>query len=407
MGLIKAGIDSFKGALDDAWREYFYCDSMDETILVQRGRKRKGKRSSNKGDENIITDGSIIAVNEGQCAIIVDQGAIIDICSEAGEYVYEYGSEPSILSGGLKNAINATFEQAKKRFVFGGEAPSTQRIYYFNLKEITGNRYGTPQPIPFRVVDHNIGLDMDITIRCNGEYSYKIVDPILFYKNVCGNVNGVYETSEIANTLKTELLTALQPAFAKISAMGVRYSSLPAHTFEICEALDEVLSSKWQEKRGIQIVSFGMNSVSASKEDEDMIKSLQQTATYASSKLKEASMAQASAEALKGAASNAGGAMLGFMNMNMAQQTIMSMQAQQPQPQQNQWTCSCGNVNTGKFCSNCGNPQPTTWTCSCGSVNTGKFCSNCGNPKPLGNCPNCGTKLTPGAKFCPECGKKL
>ncbi len=433
MGLLKAGIGALSGVLADSWRDYFYCESMDADTLVVKGEKRTGGRSSNKkGTDNIISNGSIINVNDGQCMIIVESGKVVDICAEPGEFVYDTSTEPSIFYGGLGEGIKRSFAEIGKRFSFGGEPGKDQRVYYFNTKEIIGNKYGTPSPVPFRVVDNNIGLDVDIAIRCHGEYSYKITNPMLFYTNVCGNVEDAYMRETIDSQLKTELLTALQPAFARISDMGIRYSSLPAHTMEIGDALNNVLSSKWRDLRGIEIVVFGVSSVNASEEDEKMIKELQRNATFRNPTMAAAHLVGAQAQAMQDAAKNEGGmgAMGGFFGMNMAQNAgagaaanLFAMgQQQQPQqapvqqqPVQNAggWTCSCGNTNQGKFCQNCGNPKPEAngWTCSCGTVNQGKFCQNCGSQKPQGaplyKCDKCGwTPEDPAnpPKFCPECG---
>lgn len=404
MGLLKAGVGAAKGVLADQWREYFYCDSMRPEVLVTKGAKRTGERSSNtKGSENIISNGSIIAVNDGQCMIIVDQGKIVEVCAEPGEFVYDTSTEPSIFYGKLGENILNSFKTFGKRFGFGGDEGKDQRVYFLNTKEIVGNKYGTANPVPFRVVDNNINLDIDISVRCNGEYSYKIVDPVLFYSNVCGNVSDEYLRDEIDSMLKTELLTALQPAFAKISAMGVRYSALPGHTMEIADALNEVLSAKWTELRGIKIASFGINSVSASKEDEEMIKELQRTAVMRDPNMAAATLVGAQGDAMRAAASNEAGAMMGFMGMGMAQQAGgtnpqnlfamgQQMQAQQMQAQQAQqmnqpqgevWNCSCGTTNQGNFCMNCGTPKPKKdWTCSCGTLNQGNFCMNCGTKRP-------------------------
>lgn len=443
MGLIKAATGAIGGILSDQWKEYFYCDSLDSDILVTKGHKKtKGRASNNNGEENIISGGSVVAVNEGQCMIIVDQGKVVEFCAEAGEFTYDASSEPSLLYGNLSENIKKTFSTIGKRFTFAGDTGKDQRVYFFNTKEIMGNKYGTANPVPFRVVDNNIGLDIDISIRCNGEYSYKITDPLLFYTNVCGNVTEDYERKTLDSQLKTELMTALQPAFAKISAMGVRYSAIPAHTMELADALNEVLSEKWAQLRGIEIVSFGINALKASEEDEEMIKELQKSAVLRNPNMAAATLVGAQAEAMKAAASNTStGPMMAFAGMNMAtqaggmnaqqlfqmgaQQTAPSMQAQ-PQsapsaaPQSMQpksasgWTCACGYTgNTGKFCSECGSPQPAAagWTCACGAVNKGKFCSECGAKKPAGEplykCDKCGwepedPKNPP--KFCPECG---
>lgn len=443
MGLIRAMGGAVGGTLADQWKEYFYCEAMDADVLVCKGKKRVSGRSSNtKGSDNIITNGSVIAVNEGQCMIIVEQGKVVELCSEPGEFVYDTSTEPSIFEGKLSKSIKEVFATIGKRFTFGGDTAKDQRIYYFNTKEIIGNKYGTPNPVPFRVVDNNIGLDVDISIRCNGEYSYKIVNPILFYTNVCGNVEEDYERSEIDSMLKTELLTALQPAFAKISDMGIRYSALPGHTMEIADALNVVLSKKWADLRGIEVASFGVNSVTASKEDEEMIKQLQKTAVLQNSNMAAATLVGAQSEAMKAAASNPNGVMAGFMGMGMVQnsmgtdtQSLYAMGQQQKMQQQSQerqpaaqgqqpaavsnsvldgWVCECGTSNTGKFCVECGKPKPQPvqgWTCSCGTVNKGKFCMECGAKKPaeapLYKCDKCGwepedPKNPP--KFCPECG---
>lgn len=431
MGLIKAITGAAGGVLADQWREYFYCESIEASVLVAKGQKRTSGRSSNtKGSDNVISSGSIIAVNSGQCMIIVDQGKVVDICQEPGEFTYDSSTEPSIFYGDLGQGIVESFKNIGKRFTFGGEAPKDQRVYFFNTKEIVGNKYGTPNAVPFRVVDKNIGLDIDISIRCNGEYSYKIVDPILFYTNVCGNVEENYAREKLDSMLKSELLTSLQPAFSKISDLGIRYSALPGRTQELSDALNDVLSAKWRGLRGLTIASFGVNSVTASKEDEDMIKQLQKSAVMRDPTMAAAALIGAQSDAMRAAASNENGAMMGFMGLGMAQQAggmnaqnlfAMGQQPtqQQPAPQQQAapagWLCPCGHSsNTGKFCMECGKPQPAAaegWACTCGAISKGKFCAECGKPKPAGaplyKCDKCGWEpMDPQhpPKFCPECG---
>ncbi len=434
MGLIKAFVGAASGVMADQWREYFYCESLSSDVLVSKGEKKTTGRSSNKkGEDNIITDGSVIAVADGQCMIIVENGKVTEICADPGEFTYDNSTEPSIFYGNLGEGIKNSFANIGKRFTFGGQPASDQRIYFFNTKEIMGNKYGTPSPVPFRVVDQNIGLDIDISIRCHGEYSYKVVDPMLFYTNVCGNIGGDFQRDQIDGQLKSELMTALQPAFAKISAMGIRYSALPGHTMELADALNEVLSKKWAELRGIKIHAFGVSSVKASEEDENMIKELQRNATFRNPNMAAAHLVGAQASAMQSAASNegSGGAMMGFMGMNMAQNAggmnannLFAMGQQQQQQQQQQqaqaqapqgWTCPQGHTgNTGKFCNECGTPKPEDnagWTCSCGNVNKGKFCNECGKPRPEGTpqyrCDKCGWEpANPQSppKFCPECG---
>lgn len=289
----------------DQWEEYFYCDSIPANILAVKGSKKTSRRGSNKkGSDNVISNGSVIAVNEGQCMMIVDQGRVVDICAQPGEYIYDTSSEPSVFYGDLGENIRRSFENFGIRFAFGGEAPKDQRVYYINTKEIVGNKYGTANPVPFRVVDRNIGLDIDIAIRCHGEYSYRVVDPICFYVNVCGNVEGAYSRENLDSQLKSELMTALQPAFARISDMGIRYSSLPGHTQEIAAALNQVLSEKWVKLRGIALASFGVSSVKASEEDEDMIKQLQKAAVLRDPNMAAATITGAQADAMKTAAGN-------------------------------------------------------------------------------------------------------
>ncbi len=402
MGLIKAVRNSAGGVLADQWKEYFYCDSMPSTVLATKGVKRTSGRSSNrKGSDNIITSGSVIAVNEGQCMMIVDQGKIVEFSAEAGEFIYDASTEGTVFCGEIAEGIEQSWESFKKRLAFGGEAPKDQRVYFFNLKEITGNKFGTPSPIPFRVIDQNIGLDMDISIRCNGEFTYRIVNPILFYQNVCGNFAGEYTRDQIDSTLKSDFLTALQPAFAEISARGIRYSSLPAHTLELSEAINHVLTQKWAQNRGLCVVSVSVNTVNASPEDEATIKELQKSAVFRNPSMAGAHMVQAQAEAMKTAAGNAGGAMAGFMGMNMAQ--------------------AAGGLNANALFAM---QQPTStapatgtqngWRCTCGAVNQGKFCPECGARKPAGapiyRCDKCGwqpSDPTNPPKFCPECGDRF
>ena len=431
MGLIKAALGAAGGVLADQWKEYFYCEAIPADVLVTKGVKRTGGRSSNtRGSDNIISNGSVIAVADGQCMIIVEQGKVVDLCAEPGEYTYDSSSEPSLFCGSLGQSIKEVFKNIGKRFTFGGEAPMDQRVYYFNTKELVGNKYGTPSPVPFRVVDNNIGLDVDISIRCFGEYSYRVSNPILFYTNICGNVSSAYTRGQIDGQLKTELLTALQPAFARISEMGIRYSALPGHTQELADALNDVLSAKWRDLRGIEIVSFGVSSVKASEEDEAMIKELQRNATFRNPNMAAAHLVGAQAAAMQAAASNEGaGAPMAFMGMNMAgqaggfnAQSLYQMGQQQPAapaaPAADAWTCpSCGKPATGKFCPECGTkkPEPAAvdfWTCpTCGAKNQGKFCSECGAKKPAGvpqyRGDKCGWEPADPAnppKFCPECG---
>lgn len=417
MGLIKIALGSVSSTLADQFKEFFYCDSIRNDVLVVKGQKRTGKGSGNHGSDNIISSGSGIAVADGQCMMIVEQGRVVDVCAVPGEYQYDMSSEPSLFTGSLGDGIIETLKTIGNRIAHGGDTGKDQRVYYFNTKEITDNKFGTQNPVPFRLVDNKIGLDIDTSVRCNGAYSYKITDPVLFYTNVCGNIAQEYNRSEIDSMMKTEFRDALQPAFAKISAMGIRYNELPGHTTELSNTMNEILSQKWSELRGISIVSVGINSITIPPEDEELIKNAQRTAMMRDPNFAAATLVDAQASAMKTAAGNSAGTMAGFMNMNMAgaaggfnAQNLFAMGQQQAASQQaaapaGSWTCSCGTVNTGKFCSECASPKPAPagqWTCSCGTVNTGKFCSECASPKPSAEwtC-SCGAVNT--GKFCSEC----
>ena len=423
MGLIKAALGSVGGVMADQWKEYFYCEALPENVLAVKGQKRVSGRSSNtKGSDNVITNGSVIAVADGQCMMIVDQGRIIEVCAEPGEFTYDMSTEPSLFTGELKGSIRAVIDNMTNRFTFGGEAPKDQRIYYFNTKELMGNKYGTPSPVPFRVVDQRAGIDIDVGIRCFGEYSYHIANPVLFYTNVCGNVSEAYTRDRLDSQLKTELLTALQPAFARIGESGIRYSQLPGHTMELADALNEVLSKKWRDLRGIEIVSFGVSSVTADEEDEKMLKELQRNAAFMDPTRAAAHLVGSQGDAMKMAASNtAAGPAMAFMGMGMAGQAggmnaqnlfAMGQQQAAQQPVQQAapagWTCSCGHGgNTGKFCAECGQPKPAPageWKCACGAVNTGKFCAECGQPKPASDEWTCACGTVNKGKFCANCG---
>ena len=455
-GVVQAGGGAIGGALADQWKEFFYCDAIPSEVLVTKGLKRTGGRSANtKGTDNVISQGSIIAVADGQCMIIVEQGKVVELCAEPGEFKYDNSTEPTIFSGNLSQSIPDVLKNIGKRFTFGGEPPKDQRVYYFNTKEIFGNKYGTPTPVPFRVVDPRSGLDLDAEISCSGEYSYRVTNPILFYTNVCGNIASDYRRDgEFADMMKKEVIKNLRPALGKISALGIRYSELTNHEDDLCDHLKELLSREWTERRGIEMVSFTMPNAAIPKEYMDRIRLFQERMVLTNPDIATATIVEGQTEAWKIAAGNAGGAMTGIMGVNMLNQaggginatTLIQQQQQQKQMQQQQrsqapagwtcscghaenagnfcsecakpkpqesgsWTCSCGVVNKGKFCSECAAPKPADgWTCSCGAVNKGKFCAECAKPKPAGTpqykCDKCGWEPEDPAKppkFCPEC----
>ena len=469
MGLIKAGIGALGSTLADQWKEFFYCDALDKDTLVVKGQKRTSSRSSNtRGSDNIISNGSGIAVNEGQCMIIVEQGEIVEVCAEPGQFTYDKSTEPSVFAGSFGESLKQSFATLGRRFTFGGDTGKDQRVYYFNTKEIMDNKFGTPTPIMFHIVDKRIGLDMECDVRCNGVYSYRISDPLRFYKNVCANVTDAFRREEIDSQLKTEFVDALAAGFGALADLELRPAQINQHTKELKEAMNAELAGPWAQTRGLTIQSIAMNPVSISEEDAAYLKRYQRG--YAAGR--DPGMAggvflEQQGEAMRGAANNPNGAMNGFVGMGMGmnmggataanlfamgqqqqmqqqqmqQQPPYGQQPQQPygqqpqqpygqqpyQPQQpaapaapagESWTCACGTVAAGKFCPNCGQPKPAPaptadgWQCSnCGTVNQGKFCQNCGQPKPAGaplfRCDKCG--WTPDdphnpPRFCPECG---
>ncbi len=426
MGLIKAAVGAIGGTLADQWKEFFYCEALDKTVLVTKGQKRITGRSSNtKGNDNIISNGSGIAVADGQCMMIVEQGKVVEVCAEPGEYTYDTSSEPSIFAGSLGKSIGDTFRTIGRRISYGGDTAKDQRVYYFNTKELMDNKFGTPNPVPFRVVDHKIGLDVDVSLRCSGVYSYKIANPLLFYTNVCGNVEREYTRDEIDTQLRTEFISALQPAIGNLSALEMRPNQIVQHTAELEKEMNAVLSEKWKELRGLVVVTIALGSVTLPEEDAEMIKQAQRTAMLRNPGMAGATLVGAQADAMKAAASNNAGAMTGFLGMGMAMnaggvnaQNLFAMEQQQQaaQKESSGWKCACGATATGKFCPECGSPKPATegWTCSCGTVNKGNFCSECGAKRPEGaplyRCDKCGWQPEDPAhppKFCPECGDRF
>jgi len=462
MGLIKAGIGALGGVLADQWKEFFYCDAMDADTLMVKGQKRVGKRSSNtKGSDNVISNGSVIAVADGQCMLIVDQGKVAEVCAEPGEFIYDTSTEPSIFTGDLGDSILDSFQAIGRRFAYGGDTGRDQRVYYFNTKEIMGNKFGTPSPIIFEVMNKRLGFSRTVNVRCNGVYSYTISDPLLFYTKVCGNVANVYTRDMIDEQLKSEFVSALQPAFGALAELELRPAQLPAKANELKKAMNDALRADWLS-RGISVASIALNPITLNPEDMKKIQQMEDAASVGSNPFMMAGLqATATANAMEAAASNSAGAMTGFMGMNMAGSAMgggfnsaqqfyqmgVQQQAQQqaaaPAPAQNGWKCSCGATATGKFCPECGakkpEPKPASgwkckcgatatgkfcpecgspkpaedggWTCSCGQQNKGKFCSNCGSRKPAGvpqyRCDKCGWQPedpTKAPRFCPECG---
>ena len=445
MGIIQAALVGSLSTLADTWEEFFVCESIPAETLVVRGEKKVGKHSSNKkGNENVISDGSTIVVHEGQAMIMVDQGVVTEIATQPGIYKYETGTAPSLFSSTFGAGLKNTFKEMWERIKHGGDVAKDQRIYYFNMKEILDNKFGTQNPIPFRINYQEIGRNFTVGVRCNGIYSYKIVDPVLFFANVCGNVSGSYGRSNLDSQLKSEFLDYLQPAFGKISASGIRYDELPVRQREVKEAMQSELNANWTERRGLSLETVSINSATISDEDTKRIQQFEDRVWNTNPNNAAATLVEAQAQAMQNAANNPNGAAMGLFGMGMAQnvggfnaqnlfQMAQAQQATQPldntanaapaasaAPQQaaggDKWQCECGAINSKKFCSECGKPKPVPvsadgWTCECGAVNKGKFCSECGKPKPAGaplyRCDKCGWEpadpFNP-PKFCEECG---
>ena len=445
MGLIKAGLGALGGVLADQWKEYFYCDALDNDTLVKKGQKRVSGRSSNtKGSENVISNGSVIAVADGQCMLIVDQGKVVEVCAEPGEFVYDSSTEPSIFSGKFGQSLKDSFVAIGKRFTFGGDAGKDQRVYYINTKEILNNRFGTPSPIMFEVMNKRIGMSRTVQVRCNGIYSYIISDPLLFYTRLCGNVDGDFTREQIDDQLKTEFIDALQPAFGALSELELRPAQIPNKANELKKAMNDALKADWSETRGISVEKIALNPITLTEDDMKKINEMEDAATMGSNPFMMAGrMTNATANAMETAAANPNGAMNGFIGMNMAggamgggfnaaqqfynmgqqQQTqqyaqqminaqTQAMQQAASEVSANTWKCACGATAVGKFCPECGakKPEPQVangWKCACGATATGKFCPECGSPKPAESgawtC-SCGTQNT--GKFCQNCGSK-
>ena len=355
MGLIKALTGSVIGTVLDTWKDYFVCDSLDNDTLMVKGTKR-----GFGGSGDVITNGSGIIVNEGQCALIIEEGNILEVANEPGSYTFDSSLSPSIFDGGLEGLKNS-FKDAVERFTFGGEVNKSQRVYYVNTKEIMENRFGTATPIPFRVIfDKTTGSEVEISVKCNGEFTFRIVNPVVFYQKVAGNKADRFEKDELISIMKSEMMDALNPAFGKLSDLNIRYSELPSHTTEIKDALREALRTRWEENRGIAFDSLTINSVTIPEADAEKIKNIQFSFINRDKDTANATIVSATADAIRDAANNANGAATGFMNVNMATNTGAQFLQQNNTAQ-----------GGGGYCPFCGQPVPS------------------------------------GAKFCPSCGKAL
>ena len=409
MGIIKAAADLVKGNLGDQWLEVYEAENMgDQTVFTRGVQIRRGQNT--KGTDNTVSNGSVVHVYDNQFMILVDGGKIVDYTAEPGYYTINNSALPSMLNGQFGDSLSEAF----KRFKYGGQTPTKQKVYFINLQEIKGIKFGTRQPVNYFDSFYNA----ELFLRAHGTYSIKITNPLQFYAEAIPKNTDHVEIDEINEQYLSEFLEALQSAINKMSADGIRISFVSSKARELGKYMAGILDEEWNQMRGMEVQAVGI-SISYNEESQKLINLRNEGAMLSDPTIREGYVQAAAARGLEAAGSNANGAMAGFMGMGMAgniggsivgnassvnmAQMQMNQQAQnnmnqmnmgmgqmnqsnmgvQPQPQQAAgWTCSCGQVNSGKFCSNCGKPAPSAdWTCSCGQVNTGNFCSNCGKPR--------------------------
>lgn len=401
MGIIKAATSTIGGGLADQWLEVIEPDNMSDSTVMTKGVKvrRNDKRGANrKGTEDVITDGSVIHVYPNMMMLLVDGGRIIDYTAEEGYYTVKNELAPSMLNGSLKDAISETFD----RFKFGGVTPQKQQVFYINLQEIKGIRFGTSSPLNYFDNFYNA----ELFLRAHGNYSLRITDPILFYTNAIPKNKSQVDINDINEQYLAEFLTALQTAINKMSADGERISYVPSKSMELSKYMGTVLDDSWRELRGMEIVSVAVASISYTDDSVKLINMRNQGAMLGDPSIREGYVQGSVARGMESAGSNAAGATTGFVGMgmgmnagggylNQASQNNQQQMQQQAFAQTNadHWDCpQCGTSNTGKFCSNCGTPKPTSdgpslkMKCSdCGEVidlanGIPKFCPNCGKP---------------------------
>ncbi len=417
MGIIRAAVGSVGGALADSWLEYITADHMEAGTIVTRGvQMTRGKRGSNtKGTPDTISNGSKIEVGPNQLMILMESGRIVDYCAEEGCYEVFQSSVPSMFNGELGDSVKETFQ----RFKFGGQPGSTQQVYYVNLQEIRGIKFGTRNALQYFDNFYNA----ELFVRCHGSYSVKITDPLKFFMEAVPRHVHRLEIGDMSEQLNAEFLTALQAAIGQMAVEGVRISSLPSKTMELSKHMANVLDEDWKQARGMEIVSVGVSSISYDDQSKELINMRNQGAMMSDPTVREGFVQSSIAKGLQSAGSNTAGAGQAFMAMGMGMQgagnfmssasaaNVQQMQQQAAQAAQaNSWVCSCGASNTGNFCIQCGAKKPApagSWICSCGTANTGNFCTNCGTKKPADDgswtC-SCGTANR--GNFCTNCGNK-
>jgi len=389
MGIVKALTSSIGGSLADQWLEVIEAGNMgDQTLFTSGVKVRKG--SNTKGTDNTVSDGSVIHVYPNQFMLLVDGGKVIDYTGEPGYFTVKNSSMPSLFNGQLKEAVSESFDRIR----FGGQTPTAQKVYFINLQEIKGIKFGTPNPINYFDQFYNA----ELFLRAHGTYSIKIADPILFYAEAVPKNAEHIEVEDINGQYLSEFLEALQSSINQMSADGIRISYVASKGKELGQYMADVLDDQWRAVRGMEIQSVGIASISYDEESKSLIQMRNQGAMLSDPGIREGYVQGAAARGIEAAGSNANGSLAGFMGMGMGMNTAggfmgAASAANANQMQMNQaaknagaqetWTCSCGSVNTGKFCPDCGSKKPEgPWTCGCGAVNTGKFCSECGKPRP-------------------------
>ena len=426
MGIIKAVSQAIRGNLGDQYKEVFEPANMgDQTVFTSGQLIRRG--NNQKGTDDTVSNGSVIHVYDNQFMMLVDGGKIVDYTAEPGYYTVDNSSLPSLFNGQFGDSL----KDAWNRIGFGGATPTKQKVFYLNLQEIKGIKFGTTNPVNYFDTFYNA----ELFIRAHGTYSIKIVNPLQFYAEAIPKNKDHVEITEINEQYLSEFMEAFQAAINQMSADGTRISFVTSKARELGKYMANVLDEDWNQLRGMEIQAVGIKSISYDEKSQELINTRNEGAMLSDPTIAQGYMAKNLSEGVKAAGSNSAGAMTGFMGVGMginAMGNMMNSFAPNPQAAAQQpaagtqaaagavaagamaagaakageWTCECGQSNTGKFCSNCGKAAPVKneWTCECGTVNTGKFCSECGKPAPVPEwtC-ECGTVNA--GKFCSNCGK--
>ncbi len=391
MGLIKATTGAVGGTLKDQWKEALRCDDMGNDILMKKVTTPTG----------VISNKSTIIVGPGQCAILYDNGKVIDATAEEGVYTFDSSSTPSFFAG----QFGAVFKEMWERFTYNGASAKEQYVFFFNMKEIIGNKFGTPNPIPFQDWSHPIPNQMTgtmtplrVEVKCFGKYTFKIEDPSKFMNEIAG-IADIYRKDELTDQMRSEVIASFQNVLNELgnSVHKIPVLELPSQTDEIKQIMDEKVFDEPIRKRGIKLEGFAVESVTLDEESE---KKIDQYELSSNASMQQGTLVGAYANAVQDAANNSNGATNGFMGigmMNMASGGMMGGVATGPWQQQQQ--SKVPNEVEEK-------PKEDTWTCpNCKVVVSGKFCGECGSAKPeKAFCPNCGNKIAKDTKFCPECG---